>query len=266
MTDKQKNADRFTGFADIYESSRPSMPKYTTDVLCKYLGKRPALVLDIGCGTGLSSEIWQNVSDSTIGVEPSGDMLMIAEKKANEKLRFIKAFSDRIDLPDECADIIVCSQSFHWMEPIGTLNEVNRLLKHNGIFAAIDYDWPPVAKWEVEKAYADLQAKVRILEAENQAIKNTFTRYPKSEHLKNINASGHFIYARELLFCNKEHCTKERLLKMIFSQGGLQTVLHKTPELIKTEVENFTRTVEEIYGNAAFDIELCYRMRIGIKK
>jgi hypothetical protein len=36
---EHKNADRFTGFADVYENARPEMPKYLTKIICKYLGK-----------------------------------------------------------------------------------------------------------------------------------------------------------------------------------------------------------------------------------
>jgi hypothetical protein len=57
---EHKNADRFTGFADVYENARSEMPQYLTK--------------------------------------------------------------------------IICSQSFHWMGPITTLDEINRILKPNGIF------------------------------------------------------------------------------------------------------------------------------------
>lgn len=59
MSNKQNNADRFSGFADIYENARPKVPRYPVDVICRYLGETPRLVVDMGCGTGLSSEVWQ---------------------------------------------------------------------------------------------------------------------------------------------------------------------------------------------------------------
>ena len=54
MSNKQNNADRFSGFADIYENARPKVPRYPVDVICRYLGRAPRLVVDMGCGTGLS--------------------------------------------------------------------------------------------------------------------------------------------------------------------------------------------------------------------
>lgn len=265
MSGKQDNADRFSGFADVYESARPKVPKYPIDVICRYLGRNPHIVVDMGCGTGLSSEIWQEVSGKVIGVEPNDEMRGIAEKKETSKMSFIKAFSDSTGLDDFCADAVVCSQSFHWMEPTSTLKEVNRILKSGGVFATIDCDWPPVAKWEAEKAYMKLYDKVKDIESEVPEVRDSFTRYPKDKHLENIKQSGYFTYAREILFCNAEKCTKERFCNIILSQGSTQTILKKCPELIEKELDVFYKAIDSCFDKEPFDIEFCYRMRIGVK-
>ena len=265
MSGKQDNADRFSGFADVYESARPKVPKYPVDVICRYLGGNPQLVVDMGCGTGLSSEIWQEVSGKIIGVEPNDEMRGIAEKKANSKMSFIKAFSDSTGLDNCCADAVVCSQSFHWMEPTSTLKEVNRILKDRGVFATIDCDWPPVAKWEAEKAYMKLYDKVKDIESEVPEVRDSFIRYSKDKHLENIKQSGYFTYAREILFSNKEECTKQRFCNIILSQGSTQTILKKCPELIEKELDIFYEAIDSCFDKEPFDIEFCYRMRIGVK-
>lgn len=265
MNSKQNNADRFSGFADIYESARPKVPKYPIDIICRYLGKAPQLVVDMGCGTGLSSEIWQEVSDKIIGIEPNDEMRGIAEKKATSKMSFIKAFSDSTGLDDLCADAVVCSQSFHWMEPTSTLKEINRILKGGGVFAAIDCDWPPAAKWEAEKAYMRLYDKVKDIESEVPEVRDSFIRYSKDKHLENIISSGYFTYAREILFSNTEECTKERFCNIILSQGSTQTILKKCPELIEKELDYFYKAIGTCFDKEPFDIDFCYRMRIGVK-
>lgn len=265
MNNKQSNADRFLGFADIYENARPRVPKYPIDVICRYLGKKPDFVVDLGCGTGLSTEVWQNFCDKVIGVEPSDDMRSIADKKSNSKMSFINAFSDSTGLDDSCADVVVCSQSFHWMEPKATLKEVNRVLKNGGVFATIDCDWPPVSKWQAEKAYMQLYDKVKLIESEVPKIKNSFVRYPKNKHLDNITQSGYFTYTRELLFSNAEACTKERFCNIILSQGSTQAVLKKCPDLIEKELKAFYDEIDSCFEKEPFEIEFCYRMRVGIK-
>ncbi len=265
MSNKQNNADRFLGFADIYENARPKVPLYPIEVICRYLGKAPRVVVDMGCGTGLSTEIWQDVAEKIIGIEPSDDMRGIAEKKSGEKISFVKAFSDSTGLEDECADVVVCSQSFHWMEPRSTLKEINRILNNNGIFATIDCDWPPVTKWEAEKAYARLYDRVKEIEAQVPEIRESFIRYSKDKHLENIIKSGYFVYARELLFSNTEACTKERFCNIILSQGSTQAILTKCPELIEKQLAEFKEAINFCFGDEPFDIEFCYRMRIGVK-
>ncbi|MDO5396679.1 MAG: class I SAM-dependent methyltransferase [bacterium] len=265
MDGKQKNADRFTGFADIYENARPMVPQYPINVICSYLGKKPDTVVDLGCGTGLSSRAWKNTAGNIIGIEPSIDMINIARCKQSENMKFIQAFSDKTTLPDNCADVVVCSQSFHWMEPKATLKEVNRILKGNGVFAAVDCDWPPVTLRQAEKAYMTLYSKVKEIEKSSKFIKDTFVHYSKDKHLKNINDSGYFTYTREILFANTEKCTAERFINIILSQGSLQTILKNSPELIEADTEQFKTYINNLFGKQEFDIDFCYRMRIGIK-
>lgn len=158
MNDKI-NAERFSGFSALYESVRPSVPSKICDILIDYIDKTPDTVVDLGCGTGLSTVVWNGKSDRIIGIEPNGDMLLTAKNKENEHISFIKAFSNNIPLPDNSVDIVVCSQSFHWMEPHSTLSEINRILKYGGAFAAVDCDWPPVCDWRAETAYNEFMLK-----------------------------------------------------------------------------------------------------------
>ena len=262
---REKNAQRFTGFAGIYENARPAVPQYPIDRICAYLGKAPEKVADIGCGTGLSTMVWERVCPDVVGIEPSEDMISVARQKENDKVHFIKAFSDETGLDDESVDVVVCSQSFHWMEPTATLREANRILRKGGMFATIDCDWPPVADWRAEKAYSDFYGEVKRIEAETPGINDTFVKYDKNMHFKNIAQSGYFRYARELLFCSGENCDADRFINIVVSQGSLQAILKRAPELIEKQLDEFKNIIYDIYGDRRFDIEFCYRMRIGIK-
>ena len=263
--EKQKNIERFTGFADIYNSARPSVPEYPVQIVCKYLERTPETVVDMGCGTGLSTVVWGSVSKNVIGVEPSGDMLAIAKLKETDNIKFVQAFSDDTPFTDDFVDAVICSQSFHWMEPTSTLKEVNRILKYGGVFATIDCDWPPVANWCAECEYMQLYKKVKDIESNSPEINDTFVRYPKENHLKNIADSGYFRYTRELVFANTESCKAERFVNILLSQGNLQTILKKSPELIEVDIDKFRHNIKSIFGDNTFNIEFSYRMRIGIK-
>lgn len=262
----QKNADRFTGFADVYDRARPTVPHQPIAVLCGYLGRRPDVVVDLGSGTGLSARAWEGRCGRVIGVEPSADMLRVANEKAGAAISFVQAFANDTGLPAASADIVVCSQSFHWMEPVSTLREADRLLKDGGVFAAIDCDWPPVTRWQAEEAYMALYGKAKQLEQTLPAVRESFVRYDKNNHLENIRQSGYFRYCREIVFSNTERCTARRLVELLLSQGSLQAVRRHAPGPIETAIAQFSRRMEEIYGDGAFDIDFCYRMRVGIKQ
>ena len=77
-------------------------------------------------------------------------MLWLTRSNVADNVTYISAFSDNTGLDNCCADVITCSQSFHWMNPETTISEVSRILKKGGVFAVYDYDWPPVCDWKAE--------------------------------------------------------------------------------------------------------------------
>lgn len=267
MNELKCNADRFAGFADIYDYARPRCPEKVIDYILRYMGRKPSVVVDIGCGTGLSTFVWSQISDTVIGMDPSEDMLAIARQKSEgyKNVSFILAFSDRTGLDDNFADIVTCSQSFHWMNPETTLKEAARILKEGGIFAAYDCDWPPVCGLEAEYEYNALFRKVKEIEDVRPELRNRFKSWPKEEHLMNIKKSGLFRYAREIVFSASEECDAARFINIAFSQGSLQSILKSGITEIEPCIKSFTDRIESIFGNEKFTVDFCYRMRIGIK-
>ncbi|SPF52663.1 Methylase involved in ubiquinone/menaquinone biosynthesis [Candidatus Desulfosporosinus infrequens] len=263
----QLNADRFLGFADVYDKARPKCPEKVKEIIIKYLGNTPSLVVDMGCGTGLSTTIWSKESSKIIGIEPSADMLKIAKENSSglDNITFISSFSDNTGLDNGCADVITCSQSFHWMNPEATINEVARILKKGGVFAVYDYDWPPVCNWEAELEYNKLSEKVKDIESSHPDLKDSFVRWDKNEHLANITNSGKFRYVREIVFSNSENCHAQRLIGLALSRGGLQAILKANISEVKPYLTDFEKRILDIYGNTEFKIDFGYRMRMGIK-
>lgn len=263
----QANIERFSGFAGLYDENRPKPPDIVADILMQYLGKAPELVVDLGSGTGLSTFIWCGKANRIIGIEPNDDMRNQAGINASIKcltdVTFKKADAYDTGLEDGTADIVTCSQSFHWMEPGRALKETARILKSGGIFAAYDCDWPPVAGHKAEKAYNQLLETVRVKMKQVPDV-NRATQYPKEGHLKNIKESGYFTYTREIVFHNREACSAERFIGIAFSQGVLQSVLKNNPEALEHEIKAFRQVVLENWKQN--EIIVSYRMRIGIKE
>lgn len=79
---RKSNIERFSGFADVYDAHRPKAPQQAVAIISTYLGRKPAKVVDLGCGTGLSTYSWLGHAEQMIGIEPNADMLAIARAKA----------------------------------------------------------------------------------------------------------------------------------------------------------------------------------------
>ena len=156
----EANADRFSGFADLYDTVRPVPPIALADVINEYAGGQPSLVVDLGSGTGLSTRWASRWAAEVVGVEPSDDMRVRAAAVTTEtNVRYESGWSSATDLPDGCADVVLAVQALHWMDPTPTFTEVARMLRPGGVFAALDCDWPPsIGSADAEQAWHTTRA------------------------------------------------------------------------------------------------------------
>jgi ubiquinone/menaquinone biosynthesis C-methylase UbiE len=228
--DLHLNAERFSGRAYIalYDKYRPIPPEALLNQSLSYLGaSRAGLLVDLGCGTGLSTFVWHEKARMIVGVEPSRDMLEFAKNKqlGFDHLQFIQCFAHELPLEDGVADIVCCAQSFHWMDPELTLKEVGRVLKPGGVLVVYDCKWPPAFRLPLEEAFKALFKKVADLAKQQEEPLSI--KWSKSKHKKHIKASGIFNYIKEYNYHKVEFGGKEQFLGIALSQGGLQALLKK---------------------------------------
>ena len=264
LSDEIKNTkkfyERFLGYADTYDEGRPKLPSKAIEILKTYTDKKIKTIVDIGCGTGLSTEVCTLFADEVIGVEPSIDMLNKARTKENTKMRFIQGYGNKTGLEDESVDIVICSQAFHWMEPESTLKEIYRILKKGGIFAAIDADYPPVINKDLEILNNYLRRKTAIIEKwENKWATD------KSEHLTNIRNSKLFEYSREICFEHIEEYDQERFKKFLLSQSSMQHAIKYNYNEIADDLNTLDDKLYNVFNGQSLNAMYSYRMRIGIK-
>lgn len=98
-------------------------------------------VLDLACGdANLSTYIDRLPKDLNIlGVDMSVHELALAEKRRfKNRFRIKNEMADKISEPDSSYDAVLCHMAFMLMNPIEPVaNEIHRLLKPGGVFAAI---------------------------------------------------------------------------------------------------------------------------------
>jgi ubiquinone/menaquinone biosynthesis C-methylase UbiE len=250
-----------TGFAEGYDRHRPSPPAALLDILClEAQVVRPRLVVDLGSGTGLSTRAWAERADDVVGIDASPEMRAQADQATEPRnVRFVEAYAQATGLPDGGADVVTCSQSFHWMEPTATLAEAARILRPGGVFAAYDYDWPPVVHPEIEAAFEGMLRQV----AHKRVIADRM-RYPKEGHLERITESGQFRHVREVVLHSRERGGAERVVGMALSLGPLTVLLDDASEE-EIGLEQLREVSEKALGDREVEMFLCYRARLGVK-
>ncbi|MBN1544510.1 methyltransferase domain-containing protein [Candidatus Woesearchaeota archaeon] len=74
--------------------------------------KKNEKLLDVGCGTGISTSVWN--CDCT-GIDPSKELIDIAKKKHSKdpKKQFIVGHAEELPFPDKSFDVVICITAVH---------------------------------------------------------------------------------------------------------------------------------------------------------
>jgi ubiquinone/menaquinone biosynthesis C-methylase UbiE len=249
------------GFAALYDAYRPRPPRVLLDTLCRIAGtEHPALVVDLGTGTGLSARAWSERAERVVGVEANEAMVAEARRvTAAANVDYVSGFAHQTGLYDGCADIVTCSQSLHWMEPEPTLAEAARILRPGGVFAAYDYDPAPLVEPDVDAAW-DEYLRRRREARERRGIPSGGDVWPKREHLDRMRASGRFRHCREIALHAVVPGTADSLVGFARSIGLSGDATEEELGLPELEV-----AAHHILGDRELPFLWSYRVRYGVK-
>jgi ubiquinone/menaquinone biosynthesis C-methylase UbiE len=225
----------------------------------------PARVVDLGSGTGLSTRYWADKAREVVGIEPAADMRREAKVRTEAgNVSYREGLSHQTGLPDQCAQIVTCSQALHWMEPQATFDEVARILTPGGVFAAYDYDWPPTTgAWEAEAAYAECMRRVREHE-KNAQPGRAVSFWDKDQHLARMRASGRFRYAKEILVHHLDHGDADRYIGLLLSQGSVMTLLKEGISEAQLGIDQCRTVAARVLGAKVRTWYWSSRVRVGI--
>lgn len=134
MSDFQSTT-RFSDRVANYIRYRPGYPAELVTVIAKAAQlPTPAVVADIGSGTGISSALFLARGDTVEAIEPNGPMREAAEARfaGHPRFRSHRTTAEQTGLADDSVDLIIAGQAFHWFEPARTRTEFARILKPGG--------------------------------------------------------------------------------------------------------------------------------------
>ena len=132
--EKQKRSGSFGSVASHYERYRPGPPVAAVDwILSK---GRVTRVVDLGAGTGALARLLVDMAEEVVAIEPDDRMRSVLSDEV-PRARALAGRGESMPLPEGCADAVIASSSWHWMDPVPTLHEAARVLVPGGVLGAL---------------------------------------------------------------------------------------------------------------------------------
>lgn len=225
---------RFTGLSALYKAGRPSYPAKAIDHIVQ-LGKlnTGSTVADIGCGTGISSRLFAERAIRVIGVDPNDDMLeeaKAADETGKELVEYRHGNAESTGLADQCCDVVLCAQAFHWFNAGKALTEFHRILKAGAVVALM---------WNERDEQDEFTSSYgKLLRARADATSIEVQRGEAGIALlqSSLFESGDVAY-----FSNEQPLNEETLMARAFSTSYAPPLATENGALLADELKNLLR-------------------------
>ena len=152
---------RFSSRVANYARYRPSYPAAVTDLLGSECGlTADSMIVDVGSGTGILSELFLKNGNEVFGVEPNPEMRKTAEMLLKDYARFrsIDGTAESTGLDSNSMDFVTAGQAFHWFNAQRARAEFSRILKANG-WAVLIWNERRLAATPFLRAYEEFLLK-----------------------------------------------------------------------------------------------------------
>ncbi len=167
--DKRQVRRAFSRAAPGYDEAAV-LQREVGERLCQrldYIRIEPGVVLDLGAGSGLTSELLlRRFRKATLlAVDFSEPMLHLARQRGSwrRRPRVVCADAERLPFPDGSVDLVVSNLMLQWCRPLASyLAEIRRLLAGGGLFLFSTFG-PDTIK-ELRQAWRDVDESVHVHE------------------------------------------------------------------------------------------------------
>jgi ubiquinone/menaquinone biosynthesis C-methylase UbiE len=145
----------FDTLADAYQAFRTGYSETLVEQVVSYGQLAGTAVLDVACGTGISTAAFAAKGCVMTGLDPSAPMLAHA-RAALPNARFQEGRAEAIPFADKVFRGALCAQAMHWMDQPRAIAEMTRVVVPGGIVAIW---WKVLANDDRMRAYRAAAAR-----------------------------------------------------------------------------------------------------------
>ncbi len=120
-----------------YAAYRPPIHQRILELILKDR-ETSAFGLDIGCGTGVSTQALSPYCAEVLGVEPSEAMLSQAQQVSNG--RYLQGDGETIPLAASCADLVTFAGSLYYAKSAALVEELRRVTTDGALIVVYDFE------------------------------------------------------------------------------------------------------------------------------
>lgn len=242
--------DSFSRVSDDYDRGRPRYPAAAVAAMLAGLPEAPE-VLDIGAGTGQLSLALAEAGARVIAVEPGAEQRAVLSARLPDGAVVLDARAEELPLGNEEVDLVVCADSFHWLDAPRALAEFRRVLRPGGRLVVSTL----MLAWEAKEWAHEAGTIVRPLweRAEHPLLRSGFA-------LPEVPAGSGFEPAGEEEIPFVHETDRDGLLALFGSWSAVAAL----PDEERTEV--LSRLAEVLDRHGVGEIELGYNARIRLHR
>lgn len=163
----RENAERFDGLAEAYAAFRPGYPAQAFRDIAACVASPLCRALDLGAGPGNSTLALRAALGpgwTITAVEPGRDMRRVLTRRLEgaSGLMVLDACAEALPLPAGFATLATICTAWRWLDPLGTMAEMARVIAPGGVLAVLrnrHQDHPVLAAFDAYFVAANPQAE-----------------------------------------------------------------------------------------------------------
>jgi ubiquinone/menaquinone biosynthesis C-methylase UbiE len=166
----------FSSVPKWYTKGRRGVPPAVMDHVLALIGENSGTILDIGCGTGISTRQLRDLGLSVIGVDKYPAMINEARTQS-QNISYVVAPAEDLPFPDNAFGAVTAFSAFHWFANKKAAGEIRRVLKPGKLFITVNREDKDnfkrramdmfMKKLGKQVAYKDIIAEMRATDFKN---------------------------------------------------------------------------------------------------